>query len=96
MERIFSLNELITICNVLSISNEDLKAEIVVRILSCLCDLKVLEDSIVRESKGEVTDDEDQTLHTPHSSGRLKFQQTDTRLNFPSWKSLLSQSILMM
>ncbi|CAL1272136.1 unnamed protein product [Larinioides sclopetarius] len=53
LEEKFSLNELITISNVLLINNDGTKKEIVQRLLTYLCDLNELNQNIIRESDSE-------------------------------------------
>ncbi|CAL1286258.1 unnamed protein product, partial [Larinioides sclopetarius] len=53
LEEKFSLNELITISNVLLINNNGTKKEIVQRLLTYLCDLNELNQNIIRESDSE-------------------------------------------
>ncbi|GBO32638.1 hypothetical protein AVEN_220702-1 [Araneus ventricosus] len=50
MEEKLSLNELITITNLLLINNEGTKKEIVLRLLTYLCDLDILNQNIIREN----------------------------------------------
>ncbi|GBN58533.1 hypothetical protein AVEN_112621-1 [Araneus ventricosus] len=45
-----SLNELITISNLLLINNEGTKKDIVLRLLTYLCDLNILNQNIIREN----------------------------------------------
>ncbi|GBO46567.1 Retrovirus-related Pol polyprotein from transposon 17.6 [Araneus ventricosus] len=50
MEEKLSLNELITITNLLLINNEGTKKEIVLRLITYLCDLGILNQNIIREN----------------------------------------------
>ncbi|GBM72285.1 Transposon Ty3-G Gag-Pol polyprotein [Araneus ventricosus] len=50
IEEKLSLNELITISNLLLINNEGTKKEIVLRLLTYLCDLDILNQNIIREN----------------------------------------------
>ncbi|GBO13826.1 hypothetical protein AVEN_27777-1 [Araneus ventricosus] len=50
IEEKLSLNELITITNLLLINNEGTKKDIVLRLLTYLCDLDILNQNIIREN----------------------------------------------
>ncbi|GFY48780.1 hypothetical protein TNIN_353391 [Trichonephila inaurata madagascariensis] len=52
----FTLNELVKICDVLSIDSEGTQLEIAKNIVTCLCDFEILKDSLTTEEILEETD----------------------------------------
>ncbi|GFY58855.1 retrovirus-related Pol polyprotein from transposon 297 [Trichonephila inaurata madagascariensis] len=54
----FTLNELVKICDVLSIDSEGTQLEIAKHIVTCLCDFEILKDSLTTEEILEEETDE--------------------------------------
>ncbi|GFY56718.1 hypothetical protein TNIN_319151 [Trichonephila inaurata madagascariensis] len=54
----FTLNELVKICDVLSIDSEGTQLEIAKNIVTCLCDFEILKDSLTTEEILEEETDE--------------------------------------
>ncbi|GFY37493.1 retrovirus-related Pol polyprotein from transposon 297 [Trichonephila inaurata madagascariensis] len=53
----FTLNELVKICDVLSIDGESTQLQIAKNIITCLCDFEILKDSLTTEEILEETDE---------------------------------------
>ncbi|GBM74782.1 hypothetical protein AVEN_144422-1 [Araneus ventricosus] len=70
IEEKLSLNELITISNLLLINNEGTKKEIVLRLLTYLCDLDILNQNIIRENDSG-SDSENENEHNRKSYENL-------------------------
>lgn len=74
----YSINELITICNVLCINNEGNLDDLATRIVSCLCDLSLLKASIIHDEIETDSDSEDeQSNHETQSNGKSDCDDPD-------------------
>ena len=69
----FSLNELITVANVLQISSEGSANDLVTRIVTSLIDLNVLQSNVIVDSENELSEDDDDKFQNVSGSSKTAY-----------------------